>query len=268
MAATGAEKWHLFIFIDARDKKVHLRVKEYVVNWNRLFRSCLDGYPESWAKLLSNFPFASMADGRVGLPLYRGYKEIRGTGEIGEKGLPRAAHAEGNQQMETSADALAFGALDIDSGLLTKEFKRYVAFNDFEMRVASPNCHASIDKWYRGEEIGEDENMRARFDVDEFFVRPWDIRRSAMGDASSADWVRWDRYKNSMLIPSNERNEGKPGREKMFWREVLCICFPAFAWLMGKNYTGEEILQAWELLPIVRRRRPNTSIRTSAGLVR
>ena len=241
--AKGVEKASLFIKIDARDEHVHSSVKEYFLTWRGVFNSSLEVYPETWSRLLSDFPFAPKALGKESLPVFMWQNQ------------PSIV------QYSSSGLALANHRCIISDGSLSTEFKRYNAYYNFEIRVASPIAHASIDRWYRGEDIGEDKYMRARFHFDEWFVKTSDIRRSAMGDAICADWDRWSRYKNSMVVPSIEPPNGRQGREKLYWREVLCICFPAFAWLMGENCTGGEVLEAWNLLPIVRRVKANGSKR-------
>ena len=74
-----------------------------------------------------------------------------------------------------------------------------------------------------------------------------------MGDSKVVDWERWKSYKNSMILPRFERKRGRPGYELVFIREPIVINFPGFVYLLGKAYSGTEIIKAWHLMPLVRR---------------
>ena len=92
-----------------------------------------------------------------------------------------------------------------------------------------------------------------------------------MGDSKDVDWDQWKSYKDSMLLPRLERRRGRPGYERIYIREPTTINFPGFVWLLGQEYTGKEILEAWDLMPVVRgnitngSRRPGTAENTSRG---
>ena len=48
-----------------------------------------------------------------------------------------------------------------------------------------------------------------------------------------------------------------------YLRECVCIHFPAFVCLLGRDYTGREIEAAWQRLPLIKFGKPFRG--TSAG---
>ena len=229
-------------------------LQDYTLTWARAFKSSLDYHPETWKTLLSDFEFAPVALGKESIPHYRPGQS--GKGGKGGKGQPLAVG------FRESKDALAYNKDLIREGEMSTEYKRYCAFYNQELRVASPICPESIDKWFRGDHIGENKFTYTKFDMPDYYVPPTHIKRSAMGDSGDVDWNSWN-Y-NSMCLPAKNKGPHEK-RENYFWREVLCISFPAFAWLMGQAYTGREVIEAWKLLPMVKGTRPNGSNRSRRG---
>ena len=217
----------LFHVMDARNKKFRKMLKEHNLCWTRHMKAAVNTDPDTWRKALSDFPLA-----------------------------PACKHR--GQPMATRAEALDMGLKEGQSG---KQFSRYFALFNCQYRLASPNSHPSIDRWHKAEDIDEDEDewspLLDNFTQDEWFVRRSDMKRSAMGDSKDVDWERWKEYKVSMILPRLEKKRGRLGYELLFIREPTVVNFPGFVWLLGKEYTGAEIIKAWRLMPLVRRAKPN-----------
>ena len=229
------------------DRDLHSTMKEHYKSWSWHIRNDMWFYPDSWKGVLQDFRFALKAKDKASIPfLARQGKN---------KGQPMATSAEVLEASVPWAEVKHF---------LAKEFIRYFAFYNCEYRLASPNSHPITDFWHKGEDINVDNAMLDNYKYDEWFVGKYDISGERMGDSKEVDWQRWD--SNSMLLPRHERKRGRP---RYFIRQPTTITLPGFVWLLGQQYTGKEILAAWNLMPVVRgnitngSRRPGTAENTS-----
>ena len=231
--ADGVHRTSLFCTFVASNEEFQDNLKDHYCTWSKWMKSALLTYPDSWNEVLRDFPFSRVVAGKETHCV-----DLQAQGK--RKGLPLA----------TSREALGVG-MPIDDSLV-REFLRYFAYYNWEYRLCAPNFHKSIDRWHKSEDISETGGVYNKFKGDDWCMC---IRgeESAFGDAKEVDWGRWKGSKNSMLLP----RFGKPKQELLFVREPTCVNFPAFVHLLGKEYSGAEILKAWELMPVIKRKRPN-----------
>ena len=235
--ADGVHRTSLFCTFVVTNKEFKQNLTDHCNTWSKFMKSALRTYPRTWNEVLRCFPLRPVAKGKGSRVLRRGTGKGKG------------------QPLATRAEALGQG-MHID-GSLVKEFLRYFAYYHKQYRLAAPNFHKSIDRWHKSEEISENDEVYNTISGDDWFIRLQDMQQSAFGDANEVDWERWKGYKNSMLLPRIEKLKGKPNQELLFVREPTCVNFPAFVHLLGKKYTGAEILKAWKMMPIIKRSKPN-----------
>ena len=159
-----------------------------------------------------------------------------------------------------------------------KEFTKYFAFYDWQVRLCVPVCPkwASVDDYwslqtdklswiYEFEEGALDD-----FLGDEWWISKLDWHWTGMWDSIVVDWDEWARTPSSMLHPkkhervTRSRSPAVGGRRcserqerHYFVRRPWVVNFPAFVGLLGKEFTGTEIIEAWEKMPLVKPGRAN-----------
>ena len=219
----------MFRTLVAGNPEFHSDLTDHYITWFKMMRNSMTKYPGMWTEVLREFPIAPIANGKP----QQTYK--------GRNGQPLA----------TSKEALAAG-YRMDEAMV-KEFLRYFAYYNWQYRLCSPNFYHSLDRWRRSEANGNENEIVDKFLGGEWFIDLEDIQQSAFGDPGEIDWELWKKHNNSMLLPRWEKLKYRPDHTLLFVREPTCVNFPGFVHLLGKEYSGAEIIRAWRMLPVIKR---------------
>ena len=129
----------------------------------------------------------------------------------------------------------------------------------WQYRMASPISSAMIDEWTKSEAI-PDRELLMYFQGGDFDIDQAHLKRTPIWKDEDVDWAQWSwdspswmaigtSIGCSMLVPvSFDRS----AVDEYYIRSVTAVCFPAFCYLLGKQFTAAEIEDAWLKLPIVK----------------
>ena len=125
--------------------------------------------------------------------------------------------------------------------------------------MASPISSAMIDEWTKSQAILIPELLKF-FQGGDFDIDKDDLKRTPIYNNGDVDWNSWcwespsfaafeTRIGSSMLVPVSFNHSAV---DEYYFRSVTTVCFPAFCYLLGKQFTAAEIEEAWLKLPIVK----------------
>ena len=184
--------------------------------WCNGMKDCVLKWPEEWPEMLGNVPRRPLAPGQTA----------------------------GTSMLKPSPGS------DM-KGLFTKYTWQY--------RMPSPISYVMIDEWTKSQGI-PDRELLMFFQGGEFDIEKGDLKRTPIWKAEDVDWESWcsesPSFKligtdigSSMLVPvSFDRS----AVDEYYIPSVFAVCFPAFCYLLGKQFTAAEIEDAWLKLPIVK----------------
>ena len=216
------------------EKVVKDMMKDHIVKWHAHVKSTLASEPARWGRLLSDF-----ID-------------------------PATTHHKGNGKGNSQPLAI-----QDTRGL---KFSRYFVFYNWQYRSLTPVSVAEVDEWFDSDIVD-----CKREDVRYFHSKEWQIDEKAfrytwMEHKDKVDWDRWYKSPSSMVVPGIlpavggllQNSWTQEERRRWYLRKPTVINFPAFVWMMGGQYTGKDIIDAWKQLPIINEGKANRGDRRSS----
>ena len=152
------------------------------------------------------------------------------------------------------------------------EFNRYLRYYRWQYRLCSPVSHPDIDVWQRSGEVEWDRDVLDQYSDISWQIQPGSLDVELQSRSDLHDNVAWEVWKTcptSMLLPCtrelpavggggelpSEAGFEPGGSEKTYGpfyiRTPVVVNFPSFVWLAGREYNGEDELEAWKFLPVV-----------------
>ena len=150
-------------------------------------------------------------------------------------------------------------------------FTRYLMWYNWQYRVFLPASTPAVDPWLDSDIVG----WPIR-DVQYLLDEEWHVEQEAFNftrihDMKYSDWHRWRDNPSSMIVPailpamggSRRKTNTHDHYRRYFIRKPTVINFPGFVWMLGDAYTGIQIIDAWEQLPVIKHGKINRGDRRS-----
>ena len=206
---------HAFFSFNAHNPgTLPTQLDRHYKRWSSGFRKWLADDPDHWKKLLQNVP-----------------------------GRPSASDKAGKILSPSPANEML--------GMLAK-------FN-WEYRRPSPNEFAFLDHWSKSRHVPTNDMLQTFRDSGDFHIDQDELRQTYPWSKKDVDWKEWGvgggvdfcAWTGSSMIVPISLDASAVGERTYYLRSVTTICFPAFCFLLGQNFTAAEIAAAWVKLPLV-----------------
>jgi len=142
------------------------------------------------------------------------------------------------------------------------EMKGLLSKFNWEFRRPSPIKWGMLDCWTKSQS-NLDPVLLLVFQSGDFDIAKDDLTHTTIWEREDVDWASWagvgTSIGSSMLVPVSV---GDSAVAAYLCRSVTTVCFPAFCYLLGTQFTAAEIEEAWLKLPLVK---PGKSNRGTAG---
>ena len=109
--------------------------------------------------------------------------------------------------------------------------------------------------------VGSREELIGKYWHDDWKITEAHLEGTGLLKDDSIDWKDWERCSSSILFPrkpavgggsTSSTSHWQPEEKLMYIRSPVVVNLPSFACLLGQEYTGKDILAAWDAPPVVK----------------